>query len=150
MKEIQYNYQFCFRGIKQAFFFFTTMYPDKFSDEKFAQGIFEAAVDFCERKIRKGFIERYGNIKLDCFINKKNFVGYAFELNDAKKECECNYVAMVLYNGKYKLYTNEYYEFDNSFGLSVNHKGVRASLKLHPKTFEEFKKEILVMDYFNE
>ena len=24
MKEIQYNYQFCFRGIKQAFFFFTT------------------------------------------------------------------------------------------------------------------------------
>ena len=58
MEEIQYNYQFCFRGIKQAFFFFTTMYPDKFSDEKFAQGIFEAAVDFCERKIGKGFIER--------------------------------------------------------------------------------------------
>ena len=44
-KGIQYNYQFCFRGIKQAFFYLCNTYPGHFNDEKFAKMIINIAID---------------------------------------------------------------------------------------------------------
>lgn len=143
---IQYNYQFCFRGIKQAFFYLCSTYPAHFNDEKFAKMIIDIAIDFCETRIAEGFKERYSDIKLDCFVNNENIIGYSFELNDVENECECNYVAMVKSGEKLVLYTNEYFSFDDSFGLCFNYLDRRGSLSYSPKTYEEFKEDILKIE----
>ena len=70
--------------------------------------------------------------------------GYIISFNDAKHECECNFVALMVVNNEKVYFTNEFYESEKSFGLCRFDANGRHYFGMgEPQTYEEFKDAIL-------
>ena len=65
--------------------------------------------------------------------------GAVIEVPDAKYECECNRVALILEdNGNKKYYTSEYYAISDEFGFCEFTKDGHIAYTQKPATLEEF------------
>ena len=75
---------------------------------------------------------------------EKTRYGYIVSFNDAKVECECNFVAMMIENGEKVYYTNEFYKTVGRFGLCIWNEDGRHFFGLGtPQSYEEFKNCVL-------
>ena len=65
--------------------------------------------------------------------------GMVIEVPEAKRECECNRVALILEdNGNRKYYTSEYYALTKEFGFCEFTKDGHHAYNQRPATLEEF------------
>lgn len=72
-------------------------------------------------------------------VEGKDGVGAVIEVPNAKYECECNRVAMILENDlKRRYYTSEYYAISKDFGFCEFTKEGHLSYSQRPATLEEF------------
>ena len=144
--EVSPNYQVSCAALRVLFYsaeFSTDLF---YNNLPFAKMLVQRAIDMC--KIRKIKIPvTYQNLPITFVTNiDGSKYGYIVAFDDAKYECECNFIAMMIINGKKEYYTNEFYADSKSFGLCMfgeegNHySGING---MQPKTYEEFKDAIL-------
>ena len=142
--EASANYEVTCSALKTVFY--STDFPTEsfYNNLESAKGMVQIAIEMCSKKgIR--IPNSYRNLPITFVSNKeRSKFGYIVDFDDAKNECECNYVGMIISNGVKKYYTNEYYEFTNRFGLCMfKSDGGREFGLGSPRTFEEFKDAIV-------
>ena len=72
-------------------------------------------------------------------VKGEGISGAVIEVPDAKYECECNRVAMIVdSNGERKYYTSEYYAISKEYGFCEFSKEGHMAYTQKPATLEEF------------
>lgn len=85
---------------------------------EFARGLLLVSYGMCVKEGIKMPV-RYKDLPITCISDGENIFGYVYSFNDAKYECECNYVAMMIVNGEKRYYTSEYYADSDEYGLCM-------------------------------
>ena len=140
------NYQVSCSALRAVF------YGMDFSAESFynnldsAKGLVQVAVGMVAKRGVK-IPASYKNLPVTFVSNEDGSkYGYIVAFDDAKYECECNFVAMMIEQGNKKYYTNELYAESKTFSLCMfgaegNHySGIND---LDPQTYEEFREAII-------
>lgn len=144
--EASANYQVSCSALRAVF------YGMKFSAESFynnldsAKGLVQVAVGMCAKRGIK-IPASYKNLPITFVSNEDGSkYGYIVAFDDAKYECECNFIAMMIVNGQKAYYTNEFYADSKTFslckfGAEGNHySGINDA---DPQTYEEFRDAII-------
>ena len=144
--EASANYQVSCSALRDVF------YGMEFSAESFynnldsAKGLVQVAVGMCSKRGIK-IPASYKNLPVTFVSNEDGSkYGYIVAFDDAKYECECNFIAMMIKNGKKEYYTNEFYAVSKTFGLCMfgeegsHYFGING---MEPQTYEEFKNAVL-------
>lgn len=142
--EASANYQVSCSALRAVF------YGMKFSAESFynnldsAKGLVQVAVGMCAKRGIK-IPASYKNLPVTFVSNEDGSkYGYIVAFDDVKYECECNFVAMMIINGKKAYYTNEFYASDKTFSLCMfNADGSHCGGMGDTQTYEEFKNAII-------
>lgn len=138
------NYQITCSILRNVFYLADFLNDDFYNNVDFARKLLKTSISYCSSK---GFVipDSYKRIPITFISNESNTVyGYIFEFDDAKYECECNYIGMIVANGKKKYYTSEYYTNNNSFGLCMfKSDGSRVFALGTVHTFDDFADKII-------
>lgn len=115
--ETSPNYQFSCNYLKNSFFADVLQAEDCIFDPEPIDTLIAAALTMGEKR-GCTFPDKYGSLGIHFYENQfLGFLGYIIELEDAKIECECNFVALIVVDGEKRYFTSEFYKADNSFFL---------------------------------
>ena len=144
--EVSANYQMSCSVLRRTFYGTDFSTDSFYNNLVFAKKLVQIAVDTCaNRGIR--IPTTYQNLPVTFVSNKDSSkYGYIVAFDDVKYECECNFIAMMINNGKKEYYTNEFYADSKTFSLCMfsaegnHHNGING---MEPQTYEEFKNAII-------
>ena len=140
------NYYVACKALKDVFYQGRVSPENFYDDLEMAKNLVTTAL-IMTKKSGIRVPKSYTNLPVTFISNEDHSkFGYVVAFDDAKCECECNFVGMMVVNGEMRYYTSEYYAFNNTFGLCMfgsngaHHFGIGDS---HPRNYEEFKKALL-------
>ena len=138
------NYQLCCHMLKSVFF-----------DDKFEESIPRDDVDTVRTLISFAVFlchiegtevpDSYDDLPIS-FIQSEDGrrYGYIVSLDDAKRECDCNFVGLMVVDGENQYYTSEYYALTNRFALCKFEKdGTHSGDMGEIGCYEDFKKALI-------
>ena len=111
------NYQVSCSALKNIFLNHNISEESFYNNLEFATELVQASIGFC---LSEGieFPSMYKNLPIIFVSNEdQSKFGYIVAFDDAKYECECNFVAMMFVNGQKAYYTSEFYETSKAFKL---------------------------------
>ena len=140
------NYYISCNTLKYVFYQGDPSVESFYDDLELAKALLAVAIEMAKKsgvKVPKS----YANLPVSFVSNEdRSIFGYIFSFDDAKYECECNFVGMMIENGKRCYYTSEYCASDNSFALCMFSSDGRHYFGIgdsNPKSYEEFKKAVV-------
>lgn len=138
------NYYVACSSLKYVFYKTDFSAEKFFNDLEFAKALVKVAVEM-GKKSRIKIPKTYYNLPITFISNEDHSkFGYIVSFDDAKFECECNFVGMMIDNGKKFYYTNEFYMSDNEFGLCLFTSDEKHYFGIgNPQNYEEFKKAMI-------
>ena len=144
--EASANYQVSCSALRTVFYSMDFSVDSFYDNLTFVKKLVQIAVDMCANRGIK-IPATYRNLPITFVSNKDGSkYGYIVAFDDIKYECECNFVAMMITNGKKEYYTNEFYVDSKTFSLCMfgaegNHySGING---MEPQTYEEFKNAVI-------
>ncbi|MBQ2734934.1 MAG: hypothetical protein IJF33_03800 [Clostridia bacterium] len=138
------NYQFSCCALRDLFLRTDFSTDEFYNNPDFARVLVSVALDVCKEMHIK-IPSRYRSLPVSfvCNEDSSNY-GYIIALHDARYECECNYIAMMIKKGQRIYYTNEFYADDASFSIcAFLNDGRHISGIGTATTYDSFVREVL-------
>ncbi len=129
------NYQSVFYGLKLRYFSWKEDFAPVTKDETIAREFVRQALVMTNAAKQITIPQEFFNMGIHLYPDK----GIVLEIPNPRFECECNYVAFICGENK-KMFTNEYYASNRTFGLCCITDSMRMSLKAETDTFDKFVK----------
>ena len=114
-------------------------------NDVFARAVLEKVIQKCSEE-GYSIPPHYNQLPLTYVSNHdESCFGYIVEFDDVSKECDCNFVGMLVKNGEKAYYTSEYYAGLDSFSICCFCENGGRLIGIgdeSPRTFEEFKQAL--------
>ena len=142
--ESSANYQVSCSALRAVFYGMDFSVESFYNNLDSAKGLVQVAVGMVAKRGIK-IPASYKNLPVTFVSNEDGSkYGYIVAFDDPKYECECNFVAMMIINGKKAYYTNEFYASDGTFSLCMfNADGSHCGGMGDTQTYEDFKKAVI-------
>lgn len=132
---VSVNYHYVFSGVK-TLFFAVTDFDNVTKDEESVKKFLYAATLYLKMNSGLSLPAEYFNLP---FKFRHNAI--VFEVPNPKKECDCNYVALIQNDDEEQskcMYTNEFFAGEDTFRLCLSKKNMHSIIGKEPKNLEEF------------
>ena len=138
------NYQISCSALRLVFYSLEIPPQTFYNNLRCARALVATAISVCSKEGIK-IPSNYNSLPITFVENAdRSKYGYIVAFDDAKHECDCNFIAMMFINGKKAYYTNEYYASTHTYSLCMfTEDGSRYFGMGDPQTYEEFKRAIL-------
>lgn len=136
------NYKFACLELKDLWLTDEIPMEDKITSVLNVRKVCFIVLKLCNAKYRINVPEEFLNMEIH-LVKGKGKRGAVIDVPNAKIECECNRVALILNeSGEREYYTSEYYSMTNSFGLCKFTRESHASYGTRVDTLEDFLKAL--------
>ncbi len=140
------NYQISCFALRLVFYSLDIPPQIFYNNLRGAKALVATAISVCSKEGIK-IPSNYNNLPITFVENADHSkYGYIVAFDDAERECDCNFVAMMFENGNKVYYTNELYADDHVFSLCMfgkdgsHYSGINDE---DPQTYADFKRAIL-------
>ena len=140
--DISFNYQFVFLALKRVCFSNKMDLASFYGHKESVQSLLFEIAKTLGRKIPNGYE------KLNVAFEKNDEkLAIVIELPDPKQECDCNYVGLAQKtNGNKEFYTNELFEFTQTYQLCMSTLDAHFVYALKPQNLQEFAQAMLKLN----
>lgn len=139
------NYQLCCKYLKNYFFDNSDNIAERAQKPEDVQSVINVLLDEMRSDLGITIPAKYYNLSI-CIENRKDKrrkrKSVIIEFDDAKNECECSLIAMIVINGQKSYLTSEYYASDNTFCLGEFSADGHCCYEYKINGIEDFRKVI--------